>query len=281
MNVTMFKLMKYMRWGLLSVALACGYCVQAQPDSLAAAGETPQLPATVAADPSEGLWDRANTAYVNGDYREAIDLYERILDSGLASAKLYYNLGNAYFKEGELGKSILFYRRALRLVPGNEDVRYNLEVAESRTKDNIEQVPEFFLTTWLRGVRHTMGCTSWSVLSLVLLAVALALLVVFLVARRVAWRKAGFYGMAVALALCIVATWFAALERRELLQHDEAVIMASSAAVKSSPDPASTDLFMLHEGTVASISGRLDEWSEIVIADGKKGWIESRKIEEI
>lgn len=274
----MLKLMKYGRSMLLPVLLACGFSVQAQSDSLAV-GDAPT--AVVETERPDALWDRANTAYVNGDYRGAIDLYERIREGGMASAKLYYNLGNAYFKEGDLGKSILFYRRALRLVPGNEDVRYNLEVAESRTKDNIERIPEFFLATWLRNVRHTMGCTSWSVLSLLLLAVALALLVVFLLARRVAWRKAGFYGTAVALILCGAATWFAVLERRALLQHSEAVVMVSSTAVKSSPDHASTDLFMLHEGTVATVADRLGEWSEIVIADGKKGWIESRKIEEI
>ena len=101
-------------------------------------------PDAVEASP-EQLWDRANTAYVNGDYHAAAEIYEGILAQGLSSVKLYYNLANAYFKEGQLGKSILFYRRALRLAPGSDDIRYNLSVAEARTKDNIEQIPEFFL----------------------------------------------------------------------------------------------------------------------------------------
>ena len=237
-------------------------------------------PDAVEASP-EQLWDRANTAYVNGDYHAAAEIYEGILAQGLSSVKLYYNLANAYFKEGQLGKSILFYRRALRLAPGNDDIRYNLSVAEARTKDNIEDIPEFFFVTWMREARHTMSCTAWSVLSLVLLACALALFLVYLLAQRLSLRKAGFYGTVVAVLLCMLTTWFALGERREMLDDTSAVVMTASTAVKSSPDKSSTDLFVLHEGTVVTITNRLDDWCEVVIADGKKGWLECRKIETI
>mgnify|MGYP002689892229 CR=1 FL=1 len=226
-------------------------------------------------------YDDGFTAYVNGDYHAAAEIYEGILAQGLSSVKLYYNLANAYFKEGQLGKSILFYRRALRLAPGNDDIRYNLSVAEARTKDNIEDIPEFFFVTWMREARHTMSCTAWSVLSLVLLACALALFLVYLLAQRLSLRKAGFYGTVVAVLLCMLTTWFALGERREMLDDTSAVVMTASTAVKSSPDKSSTDLFVLHEGTVVTITNRLDDWCEVVIADGKKGWLECRKIETI
>lgn len=227
------------------------------------------------------LWDKANTAYINGDYHAAAEFYEQILAQGLTSVKLYYNLANAYFKEDRLGKAVLFYHRALRLAPGNEDIRYNLSVAEARTKDNIERIPEFFLTTWMRGVRHTMSCTAWSVLSLVLLAAMLVLFLFYLLAQRLSLRKAGFYGTLVAALLFMLTSWFALGERREMLDDTHAVVMPASTAVKSSPDKSSTDLFVLHEGTVVEITDRLDAWCEIMIADGKKGWVECRKIETI
>ena len=133
----------------------------------------------------------------------------------------------------------------------------------------------------MREARHTMSCTAWSVLSLVLLACALALFLVYLLAQRLSLRKAGFYGTVVPVLLCMLTTWFALGERREMLDDTSAVVMTASTAVKSSPDKSSTDLFVLHEGTVVTITNRLDDWCEVVIADGKKGWLECRKIETI
>lgn len=246
-------------------------------DSVAA--ESGEMPAADATD--DELWDRANTAYLNGDYHGATEIYGEILDRGLSSMKLYYNLGNSCFKEGRLGEAILYYNRALRLAPGDEDIRYNLRVAESRTKDRIEQIPEFFLTSWVRSVRHSMSCTAWSVFSLVALAAALGLFLLYLLARRMSLRKTGFYGTMVAVVLFVATTWLAMGERREMLDDTQAVVMSLSTAVKSSPDKSATDLFVLHEGTRVEITNRLEGWCEVTIADGKKGWLESKTIETI
>lgn len=252
-------------------------------DTVAAAVDSTAESGTAAAGEAtpDQLWDRANTAYINGDYHTATEIYKEILARGLSSMKLYYNLGNACFKEGQLGESILYYHRAQRLAPGNDDIRYNLGVAEARTKDNIEQIPEFFLTGWIRSIRHLMSCTAWSIFSLVALVAALALSLLYLLARRIALRKGGFYGTLVALLLFVVTTWFALGERREMLDDTQAVVMSLSTAVKSSPDKSATDLFVLHEGTLVKITSRLEGWCEVTIADGKKGWLESKTIETI
>ena len=270
------------RLTLFLILLSGMLCAHAQEGAATLAQPAVTAAPEPAAEASpEQLWDRANTAYINGDFHAAAEFYEQILARGLSSMKLYYNLANACFKEGRLGKSILFYHRALRLAPGNDDIRHNLSVAEARTKDNIEDIPEFFFVTWMREARHTMSCTAWSILSLVLLACALALFLVYLLAQRLSLRKAGFYGTVVAVLLCMLTTWFALGERREMLDDTSAVVMTASTAVKSSPDKSSTDLFVLHEGTVVTLTNRLDAWCEVVIADGKKGWLECRKIETI
>lgn len=264
----------------LALLLGCFAALAQEPaDSLAQPAAEQTQPA--ARPTAEQLWDMANTAYINGNFHTAAEVYEEILAGGASSVKLYYNLANAYFKEDRIGKAILYYNRALRLAPGNDDIRYNLSVAEARTKDNIEAIPEFFFVTWMRDIRHTMSCTAWSVLSLVLLACALALFLLYLLSQRISLRKAGFYGTVVAVLLCMLTTWFALGERREMLDDTSAVIMTASTSVKSSPDKSSTDLFVLHEGTVVTVTNRLDDWCEVVIADGKKGWLESRKIETI
>lgn len=230
---------------------------------------------------SEVLWDQANTAYINNDYHQAEELYLTILQRGERSAKLYFNLANAYFKREELGQAILYYHRALRLQPGDEDIRYNLSVAEARTKDTIDEIPDFFFTEWMRSIRHLMSANAWTAWSLIWFAVMLGALLFYLLSARLILRKAGFYATLISLLCFIASTIFASGQSREQQSQSEAIVMSSSAAVKSSPDRSATDLFILHEGTKVEITNSLENWCEVMIADGKKGWTERSKIEII
>lgn len=263
---------------LCLILLLCSLALRAQEqpaDSLA------QHAAPAATATPELLWDAANTAYINSDWHGAILTYEQLLDRGLSSARLYYNLANAYFKDGQLAESILYYRRALRIAPGSDDIRFNLGVAEARTKDKIEAIPEFFVVEWVRSVRHVMGCTAWSILSLAALVCMLGMFLFYLLSQRLVLRKTGFYGTLAAAMLFALSTWFAVGERHELLDDSQAVVMTVSASVKSEPDKSGVDLFVLHEGTLITITDRHGDWCEVVIADGKKGWVESKMIEVI
>ena len=226
-------------------------------------------------------WESGNKAYIEGNYDKAIEEYTAILDGGEYSMKLYYNLANAYFKSGANGKAILYYNKALRIAPSQEDIRHNLALAEAQTKDRITAIPEFFLNRWLRTVRNSMSCLAWSVLSLVALGVLLAFVLLFLLASHLRWRKMGFYGAMCSFVLFVALTSFAVSSRNDMLLHDEAIVMGSAISVKSSPDRSATDLFVLHEGTKVKVLSEIDEWVEVVIADGKKGWTESKNIEEI
>ncbi len=226
-------------------------------------------------------WESGNKAYIEGNYDKAIEEYTAILDGGEYSMKLYYNLANAYFKIGANGKAILYYNKALRIAPSQEDIRHNLALAEAQTKDRIAVIPEFFLNRWLRTVRNSMSCMAWSVLSLVAFGVLLAFALLFLLASRLRWRKLGFYGALCAFVLFVATTSFAISSRNDMLSHNEAIVMGSAISIKSSPDRSATDLFVLHEGTTVKVLSEVDEWVEVVIADGKKGWTESKNIEEI
>lgn len=237
--------------------------------------------ASVTAQTSTERWEAGNKAYIEGNYDKAIEEYTAILDGGEYSMKLYYNLANAYFKMGATGKAILYYNKALRIAPSQEDVRHNLALAESQTKDRIAVIPEFFINRWLRTVRNSMSCMAWSILSLMWFGVLLAFGVLFLLASQVRWRKLGFYGALCAFLLFVATTSFAVSSRNDMLSHDEAIVMGTAISVKSSPDRSATDLFVLHEGTKVKVLTEVDEWVEVVIADGKKGWTERKNIEEI
>lgn len=227
------------------------------------------------------LWQIANTAYNAGNYAQAEECYTRIVEQGLHSAALYYNLANAHFKQDELGKAMLYYNRALRLRPNDEDIRHNLEYAEQSTKDSIEEIPEFFLKTWIKSLRGALSCTAWSILSLLMLVAALACGLLYLLAQRLSLRKIGFYLMTVTALLFVVTTAFAWSERNMLVERSEAIIMNSAVSIKSSPDRSATELFVLHEGTKVTIGETIDGWAEVRIADGRKGWIEQERIERI
>ena len=282
-------------WSLLLLFLSLTAAARAQGDrdSLAAATTDPLTVQTAGGNSLaavEQVWDAANTAYINSDYHRAIDAYRQLILRGYASDKLYYNLANAYFKVGRYGKAILYYNRALRLAPGDADIRYNLDVANTFTKDKIaaieaEKTRVAMSAVVPEGSEFTDALeipqAAWSVVSLAALALLFALVLLYLLAGRLAWRKAGFYGTLAMLLVFVASTSFAVTERRELLDSTEAVVMSSSVSVKSSPDKASTDLFVLHEGTKVRTVSELGDWREIVIADGKKGWVEARTIETI
>lgn len=278
------------RYTILIIALLLSYVSMAQQAESAVATQeqvsseqnaTEQKAEASEEFSAEKSWDAANKAYQEADYKRAETLYRAILEQGLHSAKLYYNLANTLFKQEKLGEAILYYNKALRLSPADEDVRHNLEYAENSTKDSIEQIPEFFLFAWIRAVRNLMSCDGWTIFSLVILVIGLAAALFYLLAQRISTRKAGFYVMVLAALLFLVATLFANYERKAIVNHNEAIVMSSAVSVKSSPDRAATELFVLHEGTKLSIGERMDGWVEVRIADGRKGWIESSRIAEI
>ena len=241
---------------------------------------TESLPLAEVAAP-EALLDLGNRAYIDGRFDEALNYYTSLLDKGLYSATLYYNTANAYFKCDQLAEAILYYNRALLLDPSMEDARYNLTLAEARTKDKIAVVPEFFLKRWVRSVQSVFDCTTWSILSLVSLALMGVFVLLFLLSRQLKARKAGFYGALMVAMLLFITTAFAIAERNDILLREDGVVMASAISVKSSPDRNATDQFVLHEGTKVRITTEIDGWYEIVIADGKKGWSEAKNIEKI
>lgn len=258
----------------LIIALATTLLAAAQEQSTATTEPS-------VAPSNEQIWDEANTAYVNANYQRAIELYHSIENQGLASAKLYYNMGNAYFKTDDMGHAILYYNKALRLAPGDQDIRYNLDVANSYTKDRIQVVPELFLTRWIRGMRQMISGNAWAVLSLVFFAMMLVAVMAYLLVNNLLFRKIGFFAAIVGLLLFVVTISFAVVERRHATSPTEAIVMRSSVAVKAAPEKTATDMFVLHEGTKVRVGDQIEGWIEVTIADGNKGWLEERTIEMI
>ncbi len=223
----------------------------------------------------------ADSAYVRGQYQQAIADYEALLKQG-GSAELYYNLGNAYYRTENVTKAVLNYERALLLSPGDRDIRFNLQIARSKTIDKIVPESEMFFITWYHALVNLMSVDAWARVALISLALVIVLLLVYLFASRIWLRKVGFFCGLGLLALFVLSNLFAWHQKQNLLFRKGAIIMAPSVTVKSTPAKNGTDLFILHEGTKVSITdSSMRGWLEIRIADGKEGWIERNQLEEI
>ena len=223
----------------------------------------------------------ADSAYARGNYQEAIKGYESLLKQG-ASAEIYYNLGNAYYRTENITRAVLNYERALLLSPGDGDIRFNLQIARSKTIDKIVPESEMFFVTWYRSLVNIMSVDGWGRMALVSLALVIVLFLVYLFSARVWMQKVGFFGGGALLVVFVLSNIFAWQQSQNLLYRKGAIVVAPSVTVKSTPAQNGTDLFILHEGTKVVITdGSMKDWREIRLADGKKGWLESKKIELI
>lgn len=230
----------------------------------------------------DSLWTAGVQAYTDGKFSDASAAWTSIEESGQKSAKLYYNLGNAWFKQGNYPKAILNYERALRLDPSYSDARYNLEFTSNFVQDKIEPVPEFILKSVARKVCYVMGSNAWAVIFLVLLAAALMMGLLFLLGSSVGKRRAGFYCGIVLLLLSAGALSFSIWQKSDSVKTDTAIVMSPVSSVKSSPSSGSSkDLFVIHEGTKVTILDEVGSWKNIALADGRQGWITSNELEVI
>lgn len=224
---------------------------------------------------------KANSLYKKTDYQGAAMLYEDVVTRYGVSPELYYNIGNAYYKAGEVGRSILNYERALRLSPTYDDAKANLELAQTKVVDNIVQVPPFFVKRWVNSIIKLLGVDQWYIISVIIFVITLLSFLYFVFGNNLIIRRFSFYGAFVLLVLTFITAVFGLVRRSELTNHNQAIIMVGTVVAKSSPDKSGTDLFQLHEGTKVLIKSDLDQWTEIVVGNGNIGWLETKMIEKI
>ena len=223
----------------------------------------------------------ADSAYVQERYQQAAKDYEALLKQGV-SADLYYNLGNCYYRMDQMTQAVLNYERALLLSPGDKDIRFNLQMARSKTIDKITPESEMFFVTWYRSLVNVMSVDGWARTALVALIVAIVLALFYLFSDRIWLRKIGFFGGIIALLLFLVGNLFAWQQKSNLTQRTGAIIIKSAVNVKSTPSKNGTDLYILHEGTKVTVTdSSMREWRKIRVADGKEGWLEVSEIEVI
>ncbi len=228
------------------------------------------------------LKTEADKAYQENDFKGAIEKYEAILATGQESADVYYNLGNSYYKDKNIAKAVLNYERALLLSPGDDDIRYNLDMAKSKTIDKVTPKSEIFIVTWGNSIRDMMSESSWAAFAVTCFILFLLGTSAYIFCSKIVIKKTGFSLAVVFLVLTIVANMFADSQKDKLVNRTGAIVMQPSVTVKSTPDDSGTDLFVLHEGTKVYINDNsMKGWKEVSLEDGTRGWLPTESIEVI
>lgn len=224
------------------------------------------------------LFYTANTLYEQEKYKEAIDKYEEILKEGYASGSLYYNLGNCYFKLGMLGKTILYYERAKRLMPRDPELIFNYNYVCSLLEDKIETPRKNWIIKKLDFIIYLLSLGRWIGLTAIIWLVFIlsAITAVYFTSFRKVFKYIGIISV---ILLCIGLTNIAILYRET--QSPQAIVLSKEIPVRYGPGEGEVEAFILHEGTKASIKKTNGEWTQIKLPDGKSGWLPQGAVEKI
>lgn len=227
------------------------------------------------------LMAEANKQYSDGKFDDAAKSYESIVKQGYRSDILYYNLGNAYYKSKNIPAAILNYERAMLLNPGDESIKFNLDLAKTFTVDKIEPLPEFFLTTFLNKFRQMMSTNGWAYTGIFFFIVTLVLAYYFWFSHNPNLKRITFSAGILSIVIVLLSFTFSSQQKNNIEKHGYGVLTPSVVAVKSSPSDSGKDLFVLHAGTKVKIIDSVGDWYEISIADGNMGWILKETMEKI
>ncbi len=226
-------------------------------------------------------FNEANSLYTSGKYREALTLYASLDSLGYQSGELYFNLGNTYYKLGQIGKAILYYEKAKRFMENDEDLKVNLELALARTKDKIPELPKFFLEALLENV---LDFFSLGALGFFVLLFLYGTAAIFIFQLRDLFGVNSLLGQVFKYTFLVLFTLslvLFVLKSSRLATHREAIVLNPVVNLKSEPREQSTTISVIHEGLKVQISRKELDWLEVKLPDGTKGWIERREAGEI
>lgn len=229
----------------------------------------------------QALFAAGNASYNKGQFKDAFDTYKKVVDEGYESAALYFNMGNASYKNGDIPSALLYYGKAHKLSPGDEDINFNIKYVNLKTTDKIDEAPEFFITKWWRGFVLAISANALAWISVLLVLVGSGMLILYFFTTSVTIKKSSFYGAMAFFLLGVFAIFIAGMQVNYFSSHREAIVFSSVVNVKSSPVEKANALFVIHEGTKLDILDNSNGWIKIRLANGSEGWIKPSDAKEI
>ncbi len=231
-----------------------------------------------ARDVTQQLADSARLAYEKQQYKSSVVYYEKILASGKNSAALHYNLGNAYFRNNQLGQAIYQYELAKKLDPADEDIKNNLRIAATKTIDKIDVKENYFVNSIRSNMYSFYTTTGWAWVTIVLTALGMLFLLLYLFSHNTLFKRLGFWTGSVSLIATVVSfcIGFGALHNKN--KKSQAIITAQVVQVLNAPNTSGKSRFSLHEGTKVNVLESTDEWTSIQLDNGNEGWVKTTEV---
>jgi len=223
----------------------------------------------------ESLVAEGNEAYNAGEYQNAISLYEQTLAMGQHSAALYFNLGNAYYKQNKVAESIFYFEKAKQLSPNDENILFNSAFAQNMTIDSIEDLPLSQIAQLQNRLFSMFSFFSWSVITIILLWIFVVLFIGYIFFKTEALKRTLFFSGLVTLLLfigCFMITF--TIDQQNKNTH-YAILFSTETEIWSEPNQQGEFLFTLHEGAKIQLLDDLEDWQKIRIANGSEGWIKN------
>ena len=224
----------------------------------------------------DSIFVSANNLYQQGEYQKALNGYTTLLSNGIEHSALYYNIGNCYYKLGEIGKAILFYKRAKKLDPWDKDIEFNLNFARSNRIDQLKELSRpKFVELILRFI-HKIS------LNLSLLSASAIYFLIFIILSISLFFKKQIFKQInlILLAPLIFFIVLSSVNIRHINQR-EGVLLKQEGNVRSGPSPDYTLIFTIHEGMEFRILEQREDWARILLPNGMEGWLQIEGIGEV
>jgi tetratricopeptide (TPR) repeat protein len=221
----------------------------------------------------EQLFDRGNSEYQKGNYGSAEQQYRQILNSGVESGPVYYNLGNVYFKQKRLGESIYCWEKALQKMPADQETQGNLDLANLLLVDRIEIPTDPLSLKILARMRGLLTIDQTSTLVLILFIVANILFSIYWLAkhpRSAAYALIGGFAIGFVFLLSGCSLSWNIYERAH---RKEGIVIEQKVDIRSGPGPENIVIFPIHEGIKVRVLGSGNGWYQISLPNGWNGWL--------
>lgn len=219
------------------------------------------------------VMEKGSEHYKKNEFSLAVEEYQKLADKGYEGTSLYYNLGNSYYRMGKIGYAILYYEKALKFDPADEDIKHNLALTKLELKDKFETLPTFFIFQIWEGLLAAFSVSGWTIIVYVIFILLLTAIVAYFFANYPSRQRLTFFSGAGLLIVLILAASLLAVKLNKEFNIKDGVIVESSVTVKLSPDNSAKDGFIIHEGLKVRMEDFVDDWVKIRLNDGKIGWI--------
>ena len=230
---------------------------------------------------NQEYFNNAVELYNEGDYKKAIESFLIILENGEHSESLYFNLGNSYYKLNDIANSIFYYEKALQINPSNKDVLNNLSFSQNMLIDKIENLPKNQVVQFLNYISNMLSINQWLYIGILFLYFFVIVFLVFYLSSNSTTKKNFFISSLLFSILAILSISIGVNKYENKKDRIEAIIFENKIDFRSEPNYRSEVLFNLHAGTKVIVLEQLNDWVQIEVKDGNKGWIELQSIKKI